>query len=92
MYSSDDKVISNLFSTLFKTIYSTDIFNEFEKYPYSLQNFDFPITVIDKMSVPCSLKVLKLSSSPGPDNLPSYILKTVPIVNFFFYLFFLTMH
>ena len=35
--SSDDKEKSNLFATFFKTTYSTDIFNEFEKYPYSLQ-------------------------------------------------------
>ena len=34
--SSDDKEISNLFATFFKTTYFTEIFNEFEKYPYSL--------------------------------------------------------
>ena len=71
--SSDDKEISNLFATFFKTTYSTEIFNDFEKYPYSLQSFDFPIPVIDEWSVICSLKALKLSSSPGPDNIPSCI-------------------
>ena len=29
--SSDDKEISNLFATFFKTTYSTEIFNDFEK-------------------------------------------------------------
>ena len=46
--SSDDKAISNLFATFFKTTYSTEIFNEFKKYPYSLQSFDFAIPVIDE--------------------------------------------
>ena len=58
-----------------KTKYSTEIFNEFEKYSYTLQSFDFPIPVIDEWSVLCSLKVLKLSSSPGLDNIHSCILK-----------------
>ena len=38
--SSDDKQISNLFAIFFKTTYSTEIFNEFENYPYSLQSFE----------------------------------------------------
>ena len=51
--SSDDKEIFNLFATFFKTTYSTEIFNDFKKYPYSLQSFDFPIPVIDEWSVLC---------------------------------------
>ena len=43
--SSDDKEISNLFATFFRTTYS-EIFNESEKYPYSLQSFDFPSVFI----------------------------------------------
>ena len=58
--SSDDKEISNLFATFFKTTYFTEIFNEFEKYPYSLESFDFSIYVIDEFSVLCSLKDIKL--------------------------------
>ena len=73
--SSDYKEISNLFATFIKTTYSTKFFNEFEKYPYSLQSFDFPIPVISEWSVLCSLKALKLYSSPGPDNIPSCRLK-----------------
>ena len=46
--SSDDKEISNLLATFFITTYSTETFNELEKYPYSLQRFDFPIPVIDE--------------------------------------------
>ena len=64
--SSDDKEMSNLFATFFERTYSTEIFNEFEKYPYSLQSFDFPIHVMDELSVIYSLKDLKLSSSPAP--------------------------
>ena len=48
--SSDDKEISNLFAKICKTTFSTEIFNEFEKYPYSLQSFDFPIPVVDEWS------------------------------------------
>ena len=70
--SSDDKEISNLFAT-FTTTYSTEIFNDFEKYPYSLQSFDFPI----------SLKAPRLSSSPGPDNISSCILKNCADILFY---------
>ena len=44
------------------------MFNEFKKHPYSIQSFLLS-------SVLCSLKAVKLSSSPGPDNIPSCIFK-----------------
>lgn len=73
--SSDNLVISNLFAEFFQSSYSQNTFNG--SYSYNIEKLNhFPRIILTDDEVFYGLRTLRSSFSPGPDGVPTYILKS----------------
>jgi len=64
-----------MFADYFSSNYSSDVYTD-DSYPYCIDYFDIKDPIIDNEIVNNCLRSLKPSYLPGPDNIPSSILKT----------------
>lgn len=72
----DDSSISNLFAKFFSTTYCSKTYNQTVPYPYDIsQSTLINISFISESTVLSHLKSIKNSFSPGPDGIPSNILR-----------------
>ena len=78
--SSDDFEISNLFAEYFRRNFSSASFDSSANYPYPITNsVSIPNLVISDDDVFKGLTSLKYSCAPGPDGIPSCVLKPCAI-------------
>lgn len=74
--ADDDTGISNIFASFFKTTYSDNVYDSTFQYPYYIEEFStVTIPLLDITTVLANLKSLKDTTVPGPDGIPSCILK-----------------
>ena len=69
-----DSSISNLFAKFFSSVYANDTIGG--SYPYELPHFDFSFPRFDTSLVAEFASRIKSSFSAGPDNVPSFIVKS----------------
>lgn len=86
--SSDDTVISNMFANFFRKLYSPSV--NILNYPYNINTTHvIPDIILSEDEVLNGLLTLKHSNSPGPDGVPTAILKLcahelyIPLTNMF---------
>ena len=73
--SDNDIDIAGFFSEFFKSTYSTDKLDSNYEYPYQIPSYNLDAPSMDSLTVLKYLQSLKFCTKPGPDNIPSCILK-----------------
>ena len=73
--SDDALVISNFFADFFASNYANNNFSH-STYPYHIDSFDISDPIINESVVLDNMRSLKSSFSAGPDDIPSFLLKT----------------
>ena len=73
--SENDDITANLFSNFFSSTYLDNIFDDSNSYPYDIVSVDIIPPSVDEIVVLKYLKSMKFCTKPGPDKIPSCLLK-----------------
>lgn len=74
--ANDDMSISNLFADFFSTTYSEKKYDHSVSYPYDVfESYPINVLSVSETTVLDALRRLRITYSPGPDGIPSNILK-----------------